>query len=343
MDTRTQRIVAFKKLGEYLRNINSSDPSYQGLYEVIRKSNQTNGWFTDENCLIALKSWGETLDEKSLYKWLEPYQLNVLETKTVGLILAGNIPLVGFHDLLSVLICGHKANVKTSSNDPYLVPFLYRKLIELDAIFENYVEFTSERLTDFDAVIATGSNNAARYFTHYFAHVPHIIRKNRNGIAVLDGTESEEDLQGLANDIVQYFGLGCRSIAKVYLPRGYDLNLLFGALYPHADVLMQNAKFANNYDYNKAVFLMSEFELLDNGFFLLREHDSFGSPVACLHYSYYDCLEDLTTHLTEASNQIQCISSNLGLNQAIPLGKAQQPDLWDYADGVDPIAFLLKL
>ena len=186
---------------------------------------------------------------------------------------------------------------------------------DFSPFFENRLHFTQDRLEHFDAVIATGSNNAARYFEHYFAKVPHIIRKNRNGIAVLSGEESKEELAGLAQDIVQYFGLGCRSISKVYLPEGYDLNNIFGALYPHAD-LMDSAKYANNYDYNKAVYLMSEFDLLDNGFMLLREHDSFGSPVACLHYSYYRDLASLEKELLEKSEKIQCISTHLGLSQS---------------------------
>lgn len=332
----------FIQLGNYLRAIEPSDPTYVPLMETLIKARQTNAWFTEKNCLLALKSWGTALTEEALNQWIREYTFNENPQKTVGLILAGNIPLVGFHDIISVLICGHKACVKLSSTDPYLIPFLYEQLVRFEPKFKDQLEFTQGQLKDYDAIIATGSNNAARYFNYYFDKVPHIIRKNRNGIAVLNGKETVEDLKGLAQDIVQYFGLGCRSISKVYVPEGYDLNLIFGALYPHSS-LMESAKYANNYDYNKAVFLMSEYQLLDNGFLLMRESSSFGSPVACLNYQYYSTIDALATELEKEAEQIQCISSNYPFKNSIPLGKAQTPNLWDYADGVDPIAFLLKL
>lgn len=337
-----QHITAFAELGDYLSQIDSENTLYSPLMEIVHQSKHRNGWFTEENCLSALKNWGKALNENALNQWVSPYEFAENGNKNIGLILAGNIPLVGFHDVLSVLLCGHNATIKLSSTDPYLIPFLYKQLISIDSIFEGRLQCTENRLENFDAVIATGSNNTARYFDYYFAKVPNIIRKNRNGVAVLDGNETKEQLQGLANDIVQYYGLGCRSIAKVYLPRDYDINLIFGALYPYAN-LMDSAKYANNYDYNKAVFLMSEFDLLDNGFMLLRESDSFGSPVACLHYSYYDDLTSLQKILKDQADDIQCISSALEIENAIPLGEAQSPSLWNYADGVDPINFLLGL
>lgn len=337
-----QHIDAFEKLGEYLKNIQPQEEDYDDLIQVVRQSQHNNGWFTEENCLAALRNWGNALNQKALKQWIANYAFEQNATKTIGLVLAGNIPLVGFHDVLSVLLCGHKATIKLSSTDPFLIPFLYQKLIQFDAMFSDRLHFTNERLERFDAVIATGSNNAARYFDHYFSKVPNIIRKNRNGVAVLTGDESEEELAGLARDIVQYYGLGCRSISKVYVPQNYDLNQIFGALYPHAK-LMDSAKYANNYDYNKAVFLMSEFELLDNGFFLLRESDSIDSPVACLHYSRYHDRDELESILDQNKDRIQCVSAQMNLKNAIPLGKAQQPELWEYADGVDPISFLLSL
>ena len=342
MTTVEQHIEGFKLLGQYLQRIEEQSSEYTPLFECIRKAQDRNGWFTQENCLKALYDWGEVLQTEALQKWISPYSFGAIAPKNIGLILAGNIPLVGFHDVLCVLLCGHNATIKLSTTDPFLIPFLYEKLKELSPLFENRLYFTQDRLENFDAVIATGSNNAARYFEHYFAKVPHIIRKNRNGIAVLNGEESKEELAGLAQDIIQYYGLGCRSISKVYLPEGYDLNNIFGALYPYAN-LIDSAKYANNYDYNKAVYLMSEFDLLDNGFMLLREHDSFSSPVACLHYSFYKDLAELEKELQEKEEDIQCISTQLVFPQAVPLGKAQQPALWDYADGVDPITFLLGL
>lgn len=342
MSTLEQHLEGFRQLGHYLREIDESSSDYTPLFECLRKAEHTNGWFTKGNCLSALKAWGESLTKEALNQWVERYTFGETSPKTIGLILAGNIPLVGFHDVLCVLISGHKGSIKLSSSDPYLIPFLYRLLQSYSPVFNDRLHFTQERLSHFDAVIATGSNNAARYFEHYFGHVPHIIRKNRNGIAVLSGNESKEELAGLASDIVQHYGLGCRSIAQVYVPKNYDLNNIFGALYPHA-ALMDSAKYANNYDYNKAVYLMSEFELLDNGFMLLREDSAYGSPVASLHYSYYDSLASLKSELEERTEEIQCISTHLPLDNSVPLGKTQQPSLWDYADGVDPIHFLLRL
>ena len=342
MNSLKQHIEGFKILGHYLRHIDKKEVAYAPLMKVIQKTQQSNGWFTEENCLTALSNWGEALQEQALIQWTQAYEFNVKHPKTIGLILAGNIPLVGFHDILSVLLCGHKAIIKLSSSDPYLIPFIYEKLIEFAPVFQNRLHFTQERLHGFDAVIATGSNNAARYFEYYFGKVPHIIRKNRNGIAVLKGDETPQELDGLAQDILQFFGLGCRSIAKVYLPTNYPINTLYEALFPYSNV-MDSSKYANNYDYNKAVFLMSEFELLDNGFMLMRESDAFASPVACLHYSYYDQIETLEKELEMEAEKIQCISSKLPLKKGIPLGKAQCPNLWDYADGVDTISFLLEL
>lgn len=337
-----QHITAFEKLGKYLTNIEVEDAAYADLIKVIDQSRHNNGWFTEGNCLEALKNWGNAMNSTALRKWTLKYYFDSISSKTIGLVLAGNIPLVGFHDVLSVLLCGHNAIIKLSSTDPYLIPFLYQKLMHFDPIFKDRLHFTKERLERFDAVIATGSNNAARYFDHYFSKVPNVIRKNRNGVAVLSGNETQEDLAGLANDIVRYYGLGCRSISKIYVPQDYDLNLIFGALYPHAK-LMDSAKYANNYDYNKAVFLMSDFELLDNGFFLFRESEAIDSPVACLHYSRYANQNELEFILDKNKDKIQCISSQMNLKNAIPLGKAQQPELWEYADGIDTLSFLLSL
>ena len=343
MNNHPHAFHGFLRLGDYLQNIDLDLPAYAPLQSVLVQAKQTNGWFTQENCLNALAAWGKCLQADALAKWWEPYSTTTVAPKTIGLVLAGNIPLVGFHDVLSVLAAGHNANVKLSSSDPYLIPFLVNLLIQFDAAtFSNRVQFTQERLGDFDAVIATGSNNAARYFNHYFGHVPHLIRQNRNGIAVLSGNETEEELNGLATDMVAYYGLGCRSTSKVYVPEGYDFNAIFGALYPYAD-LMDSAKYANNYDYNKAVFLMSEFALLDNGFYLFLENDHFSSPIACLHYSYYNSINELQKTLDDQVDQIQCITSHLPLKNVLAFGLAQQPALWDYADGVDTGEFLLGL
>ncbi len=256
--------------------------------------------------------------------------------------MAGNIPLVGFHDVLSVLISGHKVLIKCSSSDPLLIPFLTKKLQEFEPDYSNLIEFTRERFQNFDAIIATGSNNAARYFEYYFSKVPNLIRSNRNGIAILDGSETKEQLEALAKDIVRYYGLGCRSIAKIFVPNQYNLNLIFGALYPYSN-LMDSAKFANNYDYNKAVYLMSQFDILDNGFFILKEDPTYSSPVACLHYEYFNDLQNLEQNISQQQDKIQCITSNQEKENHFAFGEAQHPKLWDYADGKNTLDFLTLL
>lgn len=334
-----QRIIAFNRLGKFLREINPENPTYDSLFEVVYKAKDNNGWFSNENVLKSFAAWGELLNKQDLTLWTKKYQFDQVEPKTVGLVLAGNIPLVGFHDVLSVLISGNKALVKCSSSDPLLIAFLINKLQEFEPGFNDYIEFTKERFTDFDAVIATGSNNAARYFEYYFSKVPNLIRSNRNGVAILEGNETKEQLEALAIDIIQYYGLGCRSTSKVFVPKGYDLNIIFGALYPHNN-LMDSAKYANNYDYNKAVYLMSQFDILDNGFFILKEDSSYSSPVACLHYEYYENLEELENKLKIDRDLIQCVTSNFEGKGHFPFGKAQEPNLWDYADGKNTLDFL---
>ena len=334
-----QRISAFNRLGDFLRNINSENPDYKLLFETVSRAKDNNGWFSKENVIHALSAWGNLLNKKDLIQWTKDYVFENEELKIVGLVLAGNIPLVGFHDVLSVLISGNKVLVKCSSSDPLLISLLVQKLQEIEPIFKDLVEFTKERFTHFDAVIATGSNNAARYFEYYFSKVPNLIRANRNGVAVLDGNETKEQLEALAQDVVRYFGLGCRSTSKVFVPVGYDLNLIFGALYPF-ESLMDSAKYANNYDYNKAVYLMSQFDLLDNGFFMLKEDESYTSPVACLYYEYYSDYKNLEKKLKLDQDLIQCITSNQKGKSHFEFGKAQQPNLWDYADGKNTLHFL---
>ena len=315
----------------------ASDPDFKTLLNQVHLS---NGWFTTQQVQTALQSWAQALQADKLTKWLTPYSTSVTP-RTIGLILAGNIPFVGLHDLLCIWVSGHHAQVKCASKDPYLLPWLVGVLESHSPENKGRIQFV-DRLQDYDAVIATGSNNSARYFEHYFTSVPHLIRKNRNAVAVLDGTESAEQYTALGDDILRYYGLGCRNVAKVCVPKGFDLDLIFGGLYPYQSV-MENQKYANNYDYNKAVFLMSEFPFLENGFFMLRESNDWAAPIACLHYTYYDDLPTISQQLQQNEEQIQCVISSLEIPNAIPLGKAQEPDLWDYADGVDTLTFLQQL
>ncbi len=315
---------------------------FEAFREQIDLAVHHNGWFTEENVLFSLEQWSNALTEPNLDTWLKPYSFRDQEPKTIGIVMAGNIPLVGFHDFISVLLSGHKVLIKQSSNDQKLLPILADYLIAIAPGYKELIEFSDGRFKNFDAVIATGSNNTARYFEYYFAKRPSIIRKNRNSIAVLSGKETQEELQGLGEDVFRYFGLGCRNVSKIYVPDGYDFDLLFKAMLPWAG-LMNNAKFANNYDYNKAVYLMSEFKLLDNGFLILKEDKSFGSPIGTLFYETYADEDSLKSTLGENKENLQCIVSKGLLEGEITFGQTQHPQLWAYADNVDTLRFLQQV
>lgn len=336
-----QRINAFAALGKFLKQLVSENNDSETEHTLLRVQAE-NGWFTIENIKSALKNWGEALSEENLNQWISNYKIEETEPKTVAIIMAGNIPLVGFHDFLSVLVTGNKVLVKLSSTDKTLLPFLADKLISIAPEFKNYIEFSDEKLQNFDAVIATGSNNTARYFEYYFGKYPNIIRKNRNSVAVLTGAEAEEDLTALADDIFQYFGLGCRNVSKIYIPENYDFEPFFKAMYSWKEII-HNHKYINNYDYNKAVYLMDSFPLLDNEFMLLKEDTGFSSPISVVFYEKYVSLENLKNELKIHSENIQCTVSKNVMHNEIPFGKAQNPELLDYADGIDTVDFLLKL
>ena len=347
------KINAFIALGKFLsqfhldKNTKSDDVKYNEIYfdrfvNLIELSQSHNGWFTPEQVYYSINSWAEALTEANLNQWISTYDFSKVNSKTVGLILAGNIPLVGFHDFLSVLIAGHKVLVKTSSNDQHLLPFLANYIIEVAPEFKNYIEFTEGKLENFDAVIATGSNNTARYFEYYFKDKPSIIRKNRNSVAVLNGNETKEDLTNLGEDIFRYFGLGCRNVSKLFVPKGYDFKNFFEAIFVYQDIIKYE-RYANNYDYNKAVFLMSLFQLLDNGFVTIKEDTSYASPISSVFYEFYEDIEEVKIRLQNDADLIQCIVSNGLIDNSIAFGKTQLPKLWDYADNVDTLAFLLKL
>ncbi|QQX76323.1 MULTISPECIES: acyl-CoA reductase [Aequorivita] len=336
-----QRINAFIALGTYLKRI-AFENDYEEAKRIFQIAEAENGWFTQDNIRFALKSWSEALSEENIQQWISNYQMEETNPKIVAIIMAGNVPLVGFHDFLSVLITGNKVLAKLSSNDKTLLPFFSNYLISVEPDFKNYIEFTEGRLKDFDAVIATGSNNTARYFEYYFGKYPHIIRKNRNSVAVLTGNETEEELTALADDIFRYFGLGCRNVSKIYIPENYDFEAFFKAMYSWKEII-HNHKYINNYDYNKAVYLMDSFPLLDNEFLLLKEDNGFSSPISVVFYEKFSSFQKLKKVLEVQSENIQCVVSNANLPNEVPFGMAQTPDLWDYADGVDTVDFLLKL
>ncbi|MFD0862178.1 acyl-CoA reductase [Sungkyunkwania multivorans] len=353
MNTLEDRIVAFTKLGDFLgqfnnRSIEKNDEVahnalfFDGFRHQIELAGQHNGWFTKENVLFACQSWSQALSEQHLKQWTDAYSFNGTSNKKVAIVMAGNIPLVGFHDFISVLMSGHSVLVKLSSNDKHLLPYLAKYLQSVAPYFEGRITFTEEKLEGFDAVIATGSDNTARYFDYYFGGYPNIIRKNRNSIAVLTGEESKEELEALGEDVFRYFGLGCRNVSKIFVPHDYDFNAFFGGMYPKRDII-NNAKYANNYDYNKAVYLMSLFEFQENGFLMLKEDISYASPIASIFYEHYDSQDALKKKIDRDIDHIQCIVANGFLEHEVKFGETQSPKLWDYADGVDTIKFLTNL
>lgn len=320
---------------------------FEDFENLIQLSQSHNGWYTPENVYFSIQSWATALTEENLDKWISAYSFDSAQDdnkkeKNVGLILAGNIPLVGFHDFLSVLISGNNVLIKTSSNDQFLLPFLAKYIIAIEPEFADKITFVEGKLENFDAVIATGSNNTARYFEYYFKDKPSIIRKNRNSVAVLNGKETKEQLIALGEDIFRYFGLGCRNVSKLFVPKGYSFNVFFEAIFEYQDIIHYE-KYANNYDYNKAVFLMSNFKLLDNGFLTIKEDTSYASPISSVFYEFYDSIEELQIRLRSESEQIQCIVSNNLVENSIDFGQTQRPNLWDYADNVDTISFLLTI
>jgi hypothetical protein len=292
---------------------------------------------------MAVRAIAAMLNKRDLEKWLQNESGNAeLKMRSIGLILAGNIPIVGFHDILCVLASGHKALIKLSSQDQKFIPYILEKLIEIEPAFERQISFI-DRLKDFDAVIATGSNNTSRYFDYYFSKVPHIIRKNRNSVAVLNGQESREDLKALGHDIFDYFGLGCRNVSKLYVPKDYVFEEFFESIEEFKSVA-DHHKYNNNYDYNKSIFLVNLDKHLDNGFILLKEDSRFVSPLAVLYYEEYHNIEQLGSELIKNEDLIQCIVSNSKLPlSTVPFGQSQCPGLFDYADGVDTMKFLREL
>ena len=348
-----ERIEAFAALGTFLsqftsagiqkkENIINNDLFFEAFEMQVKRSKEFNSWFTIDNVLFSLESWSKDLTTENLQKWTSAYDFKEMESKKVAVIMAGNIPLVGFHDFLSVLITGHSVMAKLSSNDKYFIPLAAKYLEYYNAEFKGKIEFIEGKLENYDAVIATGSDNTARYFDYYFGKHPHIIRQNRNTVAVLTGDESHETLEKMSDDIFRYFGLGCRSISKIFLPEGFDLDRIFKAVYKHKEIINYE-KYANNYDYNKAVYLMSLFDLRENGFLMLKEDKSYASPISSLFYEYYNDFDPLKQQLFNDSEKIQCITSDTEITGSVPLGETQKPQLWDYADGVDTVDFLLKI
>lgn len=323
-----------------------TDNSVTILNEAISRSCAENGFFTQGNVRYALQSIATMLDENSLTQWISNYPIEKVSEKspkTVGVVMAGNIPLVGFHDFLCVLMSENKFLGKLSKNDRYLLPAIAEILIDTDNLYQKSISFTTEKIQGFDAIIATGSNNTSRYFEYYFGKYPNIIRKNRNSIAVLSGHETAEELILLVRDMFLYFGLGCRNVSKIFVPEAYNFFQLTDACKQFADYINHN-NFRNNYDYYKTIFLMNNQAFIDGGFYLLQENQLLHNPVSVFHYEYYSDIAEVQNFIAANKENLQCIVGNITeIPQSTPFGKAQQPGLQDYADDVDTIEFLLKL
>jgi len=348
------RIHAFVELGNVMGQAAESYTlpdtgfaiHYPELYDSLQVAYHQNPWFTPANIAFALNEWKDALNEQAIQTWLKDYQpmIQNTESKKVAVIMAGNIPLVGFHDFLCTLLAGHSFIGKLSSTDKVLLPAFANVLCTIEPLFKSRIEFTEGTLKEFDAIIATGSNNTARYFEYYFSKYPHIIRKNRNGVAVLNGNEDNEALKKLGIDICSYFGLGCRNISKVFIPEGFSPQKLYSAVEPFNKTLFDHFKYMNNHSYHRSIYLLNSTPFLDNDAFILTESASYSSPIPVLYYEFYKDIELLKEKLLLDDDQIQCIATDAFTNdKTVLLGCTQSPGLSDYADGIDTLKFLIEL
>jgi len=353
--TLSDRISAFSHLGSFLKQFlkafksssdHLADDSGQQLKLLVIQTSLQNQWFRQEDILLAIQSIANQMD--NIEAWLQGYSdaKGNLAPKNIGVIMAGNIPLAGFFDFFYVLMSGNKILVKLSAQDDLLLPFLAYYLVKLNPEFKEHIHFV-QKLQNFDAVIASGSGNSSRYFEYYFGKVPHIIRKNRNSCAIFTGNETEEELKNLGKDIFSYFGAGCRNVSKLYVPDNYSFDEFFRAQEENYPVIHNN-RYANNYEYNKAIFLVKTIPFLDNGFLMIREDSVLNAPRAVLHYDFYTDISNLNEEIERCKNEIQCVVGQSQLNtklstEVLPFGSTQNPNLKDYADHVDVWTFLNDL
>ena len=337
------KIHGLSKLGKFLHQfLEKPTEDYSQdeaeLFTLMKRSELENPWFTIENQRFCFKNWADILKEENIKNWLSKYKISQ-HSKRVGLILAGNIPLVGFHDVICVILSNHIPIIKLSSKDKLILPFLLNKWSEFS---EWNLEYQSvEKLTEYDAVIATGSNNTTRYLEYYFKDSLSIIRKNRTSVAVLKGDETNEELQLLAEDIFRYFGLGCRNVTRLFTPKDFELSPLFENFLNFKEIINHH-KYANNYDYNRAIYLLNQEKFWDNNFIMLKEDEALFSPLSVINFSRYENIEEVKVFLDENETNIQCIVANpeLEIVDSIIFGEAQNPNLDTYADNVDTMKFL---
>ena len=332
-----QRKDAFIQLGTLL---------YQFPEDIIRLAGITNPWFTEENVRSAISSIGEMLEKQSVESFVDTYATKlgrVKEAKTVGAVMAGNVPLVGFHDFFCILMAGHRILAKLSSDDPELLKAMAEMLVSIEPGFREMIRFTDSKLAGFDAVIATGSNNTSRYFESYFGRYPNIIRKNRNGLAILDGREDMGALRRLGEDIFRYFGMGCRNVSKVFVPENYDWQEFTEGIQVYSTVA-DPAKYLNNYVYNRTVMVQNKEDFIDQGFLLLKQSHALSSPLSVLHYETYTGMDEVMAYIEMKREEIQClVAENLPVPGAVKPGQTQHPGLSDFADNLDTMEFLMGI
>jgi hypothetical protein len=332
-----EKIAAFDRLGTALVTLTNDE-----FKSLALKAASENPWFTEDNIRMAVSSLHLMLSRQALQDWTSSYDLNTNgNASRVAVVMAGNIPLVGFHDFLCVLISGNSILIKSSSKDNVLIRFVVDLLISIEPRFRDKIEF-AERLKGFDAIIATGSDNTSRYFEYYFGKYPNIIRRNRTSVAVLNGNEDSEALKDLGKDIFSYFGLGCRNVSKLFIPSAFPLERIFTSWQSYHDVIHHH-RYCNNYDYQKSILLVGQIPFLDGGYVMLQETDKLVSPISVIYFEYYTSTDDLKSKLAANSEKIQCIVDNSGEHSNIKFGRAQYPGPGDYADQIDTLKFLSEL
>ncbi len=336
-----QRIQSISQLGAFLTEaLKSTGATSLALSTILDQAMAQNRWFTHESMRQALSYWAEQLSPQSLSQWVDHYEMKEASPKRVLLILAGNIPLVGFHDVLCTYLSGHISVIKASQKDSVLLSYLLQQLTEIDPQSRSLVDWTTNTTTNFEAVIATGSTNSSRYFDYYFNKYPHIIRRNRNSLAYLEQSERQEHLKLLCNDVFDYFGLGCRNVTHLLLQKGFELNRLEEELRKRTDLLAHN-KYMNNVDYHRSVFIMNGQDFKDAGTALLVESQSISSPIGVIHYQWINDEKDASAYIQAHKEAIQCVVS--ASDKHLNFGDTQQPVLGDYADQIDTLDFLLAL
>lgn len=337
------------QFGKFLRSFLDSDswPGFQSgvdqrefdnFKSSTEKAESNNAWFSRKMIRLSMESWAKNLSEDNIDKWMSKYDVPSSINKNVLIICAGNLPLVGFHDIVCCILLNINTQVKLSKNDNVLIPAILNVLYLFDSELQDRIKICNEKPDNYNYVIATGSNNSNRYFEYYFGKFPHIFRRNRTSIAVVHSEISDDQLKSLSHDMLQYYGLGCRSVTKLYLPEKFSLDRIYNSVFNYKDLINHN-KYMNNYDYNRSIFLMGKKLFFDNGFLILKEDKSLFSPISVVNFEYYSSMETLEKELNVLSNEIQCMVGEGG----IPFGTAQKPELWDYADGVDTIDFLTKI